>query len=266
MNNYKIKILALISVFLIIFSFNLVFAGTAQLNWDVNTEPDLAGYKIYYGTSPRTGACPPGGYPNTLDVGKTATPSAPSHTFSALTDGLTYFFSVTAYDTSGNESCFSGEVSKAITATAPTVITNLKFTPKLEGVTNTAGINFTIAIFNVGTAILVTQFSASPDATGQLTLPVTPAINSGSYDLRISSPTYLKKKMLNVSFASNAVIVLPILPAGDFNNDNVVNSLDWSLMSPQWFQPDPIADINKDGIVNTIDFSLLNKNWARVGD
>jgi hypothetical protein len=87
-------------------------AGTATVSWNANTEPDLAGYKVYYGTSPRTGDCPPDGYPNVFDAGNTT-----SHTFNGLTADQTYYFSVTAYDKAipANESCFSEEKSKAIT-------------------------------------------------------------------------------------------------------------------------------------------------------
>lgn len=99
------------------------FAGTATLNWNANTESDLAGYKIYYGTSPRTGTdpktCGNCGYSNNISVGNVLT-----YVFSNLTDGLTYYFSTSAYDTSNNESSFSGEASKIISAVdtaAPTI-------------------------------------------------------------------------------------------------------------------------------------------------
>lgn len=88
--------------------------GTAVLSWIANTEPDLEGYKIYYGASKRTGDCPPAGYSEKLDVGKTAMPEKPSYKLEKLEVGKTYYFSVTSYDTSGNESCFSAEMSKDI--------------------------------------------------------------------------------------------------------------------------------------------------------
>jgi len=48
-----------------------------------------------------------------VDVGNVLT-----KTISPLADG-TYFWAVTAYDTSGNESVFSNEVSKRIDSVAP---------------------------------------------------------------------------------------------------------------------------------------------------
>ncbi len=88
--------------------------GTATISWNANTEPDLAGYKIYYGNSPRSDDCPPGGYPNKIDIGKTDMPDNPTYILKDLENGKTYYFSISSYDASGNESCFSPEMSKAI--------------------------------------------------------------------------------------------------------------------------------------------------------
>ena len=87
---------------------------TATLSWVANTETDFAGYKIYYGTSARTDNCPPGGYSDKLDVGKTSTLENPSYQIKNLDTGKTYYFSVTSYDKFNNESCFSEEMSKII--------------------------------------------------------------------------------------------------------------------------------------------------------
>lgn len=82
---------------------------SATLSWNQNTEADLASYTVYYGTSPRTSACPPGGYTNTQNTGLARTLNLHN-----LTASQTYYFSITAKDTSGNESCFSNQVSKTI--------------------------------------------------------------------------------------------------------------------------------------------------------
>jgi len=83
-------------------------SGNATLSWDAPTAnadgtplTDLAGYKIYYGTSP-------GVYSAIVDAGNSTT-----YVVKNLTRG-TYYFTVTAYNTSGNESSFSGEVRKTI--------------------------------------------------------------------------------------------------------------------------------------------------------
>ena len=86
-------------------------SGTAALSWSANTEPDLAGYKIYYGATSRTNNCPPGGYPQKVDIGNKT-----SYTIDKLERGKTYYFSITSYDKSGNESCFSAEVKKITSA------------------------------------------------------------------------------------------------------------------------------------------------------
>jgi len=80
----------------------------ATLSWDApttNTDgtdlTDLAGYKLYYGTSPGT-------YDSVIDAAKVTT-----YTVSDLTPA-TYYFAVTAYDEGGNESNYSNEVSKTV--------------------------------------------------------------------------------------------------------------------------------------------------------
>ncbi|MDD2654996.1 MAG: fibronectin type III domain-containing protein [Candidatus Omnitrophica bacterium] len=108
----KIKIFFfLLAVFVL--STNAVWGGTATVTWNANSESDLSGYKIYYGTSSRTGVDPKVcgfcGYSNSVDVGLVT-----SYLFNNLTNGQTYYFSVTAKDTSNNESSFSSQVSKYI--------------------------------------------------------------------------------------------------------------------------------------------------------
>ena len=62
----------------------------------------MAGYKIYYGTAPGTYEAP------------IVTGLVPSHAVRGLESGVLYYFSVTAFDTSGNESGYSNEVSAVI--------------------------------------------------------------------------------------------------------------------------------------------------------
>jgi len=105
----KIFFFILLTILLL---FQSAWAGTAiiRLAWDPNQEADLAGYKIYFGTSPSTGtdpkACGTCGYSTMIDVGNVTTYRIPG-----LVQRQTYYISATAYDTSGNESVFSDQVS-----------------------------------------------------------------------------------------------------------------------------------------------------------
>jgi len=73
------------------------YAAQVTLAWDENTEPDIAGYKIYYGTASRM-------YNWFLDVGNVT-----RYTITDIPDGGTLYFAATAYNVSGIESGYSSE-------------------------------------------------------------------------------------------------------------------------------------------------------------
>jgi hypothetical protein len=84
-------------------------AAEVQFAWDApttNTDgtllTDLAGYKVYYGQASRQ-------YDVSVDAGLATTAA-----LSGLEAGRTYYFAVTAYDTSAQESDFSNEVLRVI--------------------------------------------------------------------------------------------------------------------------------------------------------
>ena len=64
---------------------------------------------------------------------------------------------------------------------------------------------------------------------------------------------------------SSVVLVVPQLLAGDFNNDNTVNSLDYSSMNSHWLQSFATADINRDSLVNSLDFAVLKNDFGKIG-
>ncbi len=78
--------------------------SSATLTWNANTESDLAGYKVYRATAPGAYGAPIA----TLQGNVT------SYVATGLQVGTTYYFVVTAYDTAGNESAYSNEVSKSV--------------------------------------------------------------------------------------------------------------------------------------------------------
>ena len=87
--------------FVLCWASQLHAAQNITLKWDPNSAPNLAGYRLYYGTSS-------GVYTQEIDVGNmTAT------LVSNLKEGRTYFFAVTAYNTAA-ESLPSNEVSYTV--------------------------------------------------------------------------------------------------------------------------------------------------------
>ena len=104
----EMRRLALLIVGLIILlgTASRVEAAKVSLAWDPSTNnvdgtplTDLAGYRIYYGTTSQV-------FDAVIDVGPVTTA-----TVTNLLTGATYFFAVTCYDTFGVESAFSQELA-----------------------------------------------------------------------------------------------------------------------------------------------------------
>ena len=95
---------------------SLAHAADVTLAWTANTEPDLAGYYIYYksGTSgaPYDGTgVDEGDSPIKVPREEFPNPAYPEYTLHGLSDTQTTFIVLTAYNTDGHESGFSNEVS-----------------------------------------------------------------------------------------------------------------------------------------------------------
>jgi hypothetical protein len=88
---------------------SILYAATVQVSWNANTESDMSGYNIYQGN---------------VCIGTVQHPLT-VFTTQELPDG-TYTFSVSAFDTSGNESIRSDAVSIKIDTTAPNKPTGIK--------------------------------------------------------------------------------------------------------------------------------------------
>ncbi len=81
---------------------NTAPAHSVRLAWDASADPEVTGYRVYYGNAPTN-------YTQILDVGNLA-----RATVSNLTAGVKYYFAVTAYTASGLESDPADEISHTI--------------------------------------------------------------------------------------------------------------------------------------------------------
>ena len=154
----------------------LVFCQNAHpaqitMAWDPNNEPDLAGYKVYYGSSSTN-------YEVFADVGNQTT-----CTLSDLEEGQTIYLAATAYDVTGNESDYSEELtyyvpkvntppiasSSTLTTMQDTIVTGTLSTSDPDGDPLTFSL---ITTGGIGTATLtnatagVFTYAPNPNATG----------------------------------------------------------------------------------------------------
>ncbi len=96
----------------------LVAGATAEsviLSWDPNSEPDIAGYRIHYGTA----AAP---YSEVVDL------NATNATVSNLVRGVTYTFAVSAFNSAGDESAYCEALSYTVGSSRvipPAVLANI---------------------------------------------------------------------------------------------------------------------------------------------
>ena len=105
-----IRIVLLLCLFLFLATLS-VFALSLTLVWDSNTEPDLLSYSVHYGQVSRDTATLPNEchYRQRIDH-----VTGTTYESTDLDSSKTYYFAVTAVDSSANRSAYSNEVSNAI--------------------------------------------------------------------------------------------------------------------------------------------------------
>src|SRR3989475_7796371 len=141
-------------------------AAQVTLAWDANTDPNVAGYKLYYGSSS-------GSYQFSVDVGNVT-----SYTLSALLEGRIYYFAGTDYNLSLAESGFSNEVSRAIadvtpptvSITAPTTGATVSGSAVMVSASasdnvGVAGVQFKMDGVNLGAEVTLAPYSVSWNTT-----------------------------------------------------------------------------------------------------
>ncbi len=136
----------------------------------------------------------------------------------------------------------------------------------LEGLSSlSAGTQITATVLSAIGAIVETQ-TLTADTSGNYTVSFA-ATDPQTVNLRLKVSGYLSQLISNIDTTINSasVISVPQLVAGDFNNDNTVNALDFSQMNSHWNQNFSTADVNQDGLINSLDFAVLKNNWNRVG-
>lgn len=156
--------------------------GTFALTWNANPEADIAGYRVYYDVDP--------GYPYEgtgatqgdagIDVGNVT-----SYSLAGLPANKNLYFTVLAYDDSGDEwageSWYAREVIKSSGTVPPTV------TPTATGPTPTNSPTATPTPTNTETA--TSTPTVTPTNTGTATTTLTPTPTNTGTDIPSPTPT-----------------------------------------------------------------------------
>ena len=177
-------------------------AATVTLAWDANTESDLAGYVVLYGTTP-------GVYTNTVDVGNVTT-----WAFTSALEGQTYYFVVQAYNLAGMRSPSSLEVSETVAVTLPpgptpgpdtTMSVNraaLYFGAVQNGAVRTGAQTVTVSFANGASSWIATTTASWLEV-------LTPSgAGPGTFTVRVRSGTYVAGTVLTGTVVVTAPGVL----------------------------------------------------------
>ena len=143
---------------------SLASVSSITLAWDPSNDPSVAGYNLYYGSACRS-------YTNQVPAGAATAASATD-----LCAGKTYYFAVTAYDASGQESPYSAEVSYAVPEPSPS--------PTIDpiadiAISENAGFQ-TIALSGISAASTNESYTAASSNPGLIANPIVTYTNPNS--------------------------------------------------------------------------------------
>jgi len=202
----------------------LVHAAEVNLAWDPNTEPDVAGYKVYYGLGSRN-------YDHVMDVGNST-----SCAVTGLELGRTYYFAATAVNTANIESDFSNEVSAALSTSNQPPLAN-------------AGPDQ-----NVNEGALVTLSGANSTDPEARALTYSWLQVSGT-PVTLSNPSAARTTFMPPNVAANGVTLGFQLTVTDSGG---LQSVDTCLVNVLWINQPPSASAGLDLNVNEGTVVTLN--------
>jgi len=169
----------------------------------------------------------------------------------------THSLTAVARDAAGNNT-----TSSAVSVTVNNAFQRTISIPSLEARTS-LGISGTLDVLSSPAKTLLKSYPFTTNASGGATI---------SFDIAAQT-VFLKTKvtpfltrLLTQDLNTNVTYTFPQLLTGDINQDNIINSIDYSVLNTNWFTSNASADLNLDGLVNSIDYSFMNKHWLVTGE
>lgn len=234
-------------------------AATMRLAWSSDTEADLSGYRLRYGTAP-------GNVDGEVDAGKATTA-----TVTGLFRGVTYYFSVVAYDRSGNESDPSTEVTARLATdfSAPPAISSamemsshsIYAVRAIADQILVSGLNLDPqATVDFGPDVVESKPSATPD--GDLLVPVSISAGApaGPRTVTVSNPD------LGMGSGSD---LFSIVKSPDTDGDCSVSIVDLNALARAWNVQAgesrfvPSVDLDGDDYIGPEDLTIFVTYYGR---
>lgn len=121
-----------------------------------------------------------------------------------------------------------------------------------------------------GAGTVLTTWTKSVAFSGAIGAVPLEAVPAGTTAISAKTSWNLRSKKTAI-FSSEGVAAVSLtgadlLPAGDLTGDNVVNTLDYSVLRYHWLTDHAVADLTGDAMVNPADYGLLRDNFYTVGD
>jgi len=232
---------------LLFFSFlsSAALGSEVKIAWQPNSEDDLAGYKIYYGTGSLS-------YTTVIDVGSPALENGlVTVAMDSFSSGLTYYISATAYNDSGLESDLCPEVVWKSSVPPPPVnsapVAGDTHVTTLEDSANSGTLSATdvdgdaltytlVGDGSLGSVVIINAstgaFSYTPQADAFGSDIFTFKVNDGQVDSNIATVTVEIQAVNDAPFAENDSLLVnqgetgtALLVAGDIDSDSLTYTL-----------------------------------------
>jgi hypothetical protein len=190
-------------------------AASAILSWAANTDSDLGGYIAFWGGASRT-------YSNQSDVG-----TARSLTIPGLVAGNTYFFAVKAYDTTGNQSAFSSEVSLSVPTSTPPDTT----APSVAGV-NTTSATTVVVTFSEPVDPATAEDAGNYTIDGGAVAVLSAVLDSDGVTVRLTTAAHALDSFHTLLVSGVGDLAVPPNLAGDTVSYQAAFDLQVDVISP----------------------------------
>lgn len=167
-------------------------------------------------------------------------------------------------NTDGSIADILGQVTGGSYTLFANITFNLNLT--LQGRTNLSTTGTSLKIYDGvnPSTVIPAKTDITTSSTGTSSFTLTGLVIGTTYDYKVKPSRYLTKK-ISASLASPMTLSYTGFRAGDFDDNDTVNSGDFSMLNSKYMQSDAVTDINQDGIVNGFDYGYLNSNWYAQG-